>query len=579
MNPTTFPAGTRSLRTRAGFSLSEPFGLAEIAGADRGSFLQAQLPADVAALSAGEGVYTATLDAKGRIGQDLLLLELGDRFWAVLRRELIPAFLERLERYHIREDLRISDRSAETAVLELHGPASPVVLAAAVGSGPGRLPLEPYRHREVTIGGRSVRFVARPWTGDVGGHLIAAREDVEAVKAGLLVAGREEGLVEVGAEGLEVLRVEGGLPRVGVDVDGRTLLPELDRPAMFSLTKGCYLGQETVARIHSRGHVNRVLTGLLVDGDRLPPAGTLIMDGDLPVGETRSAAFCPGLERVGALAMMRVASSEPGTVVHLRLEGSLVAARTAALPLYRPPGPREEAERLYRQGMEAFKVDRYPEALERFERAALMDPGRMDAFESMGVCYERLGRIAEAEETMRGLTEMDPENIMAWTNLSRYTAQSGRIEEAEKLKGKVTYLVWKKEAGEQEAARRNEEEEAERKRRSAERIGLFRQVLEMDPDDVVANFGLGKALLDLERYEEAVPHFERAVAGQKHYSMAYNHLGTCLQQLERLEEAAGVFREGIVAATAKGDLVPRRDMARKLEEIEERQSGEERHDG
>lgn len=570
MNPTTAPAGVRELRSRAGLSPFGPFAVVEIGGGDRVSFLQAQLPADVAALEAGEGVYTACLDAKGRIAQDLLLLELGDRAWAVLRRELIPSFLEKLERYHIREDLVLTDRSAELAVLELHGPSTPVILAAAVPPAPGPAPgisMEPYGHRELTLGKRTVRFVARPWTGDVGGHLIAARDDADAVREALLAAGRGEGLVEVGADAMETLRLEGGLPRVGVDVDERTLLLELGRPEMVSHTKGCYLGQETVARIHSRGHVNRILTGLLVDGDRVPEPGTLVLDADSPVGETRSAGFCPSLDRVGALAWIRVQASEPGTVVHLRGDGGLIAARVAPLPLYRPPGPREQAETLYRQGMEAFTRDRYQEALGRFERAALMDPGRMDVFESMGICYERLGRLAEAEETMRGLTEMDPENVMAWTNLSRYLARAGRIEEAEKLKGRVTYLVWKKEAGEKEAARRNEEAAEERERRLTERMGLFRQVLDLDPEDVVANFGLGKILLDLERYRDAVPHFERAVAGQKDYSMAFNHLGTCLMRLDRLDEAAAVFRQGIAAATRKGDLVPKRDMTRKLEAI------------
>ena len=553
MNPSPSPAGVLGVRSRAGLSLAGPFAVVEIGGADRVPFLQAQLPADVAALGAGDGVYTATLDAKGRVGQDLLLLELGDHGWAILRRELIPAFLERLERYHIREDLTARDRSGELAVLELHGPSTPVILAAAGAAGPAPgVSMEPYRHRELTIAGAAVRFAARPWTGDVGGHLIVLREEAERVREALQAAGRDEGLVEVDAVALETLRLEGGLPRVGVDVDDRTLLPELGRPEMVSHTKGCYLGQETLARIHARGHVNRILTGLRVDGDRVPEPGTLVLDGDSPVGETRSAGFCPSLDGVGALARIRVQASEPGTTVHLRLDGGLVAARVAALPLYRPPGPREQAETFYRQGMEAFTRDRYEEALGRFERAALMDPGRMDVFESIGVCYERLGRLEEAEETMRSLTEMDPENVMAWTNLSRYLARAGRIEEAEQVKGKVTYLVWKKEAGEKEAARRDEVAAEERQRRLTERMGLFRQVLELDPDDVVANFGLGKILLDLERYREAVPHFERAVAGQKHYSMAFNHLGTCLMRLGRLEEAAAVFREGLPRPPGRG---------------------------
>ncbi len=196
-----------------------------------------------------------------------------------------------------------------------------------------------------------------------------------------------------------------------------------------------------------------------------------------------------------------------------------------------------------------------------------MNPHHADAFEAIGVCLERLGRLDEAIEIMRGLTETDPQNVMAWTNLSRYHARQGHIEEAERIKGQVTYLIWKRELGEKSAARKTAEDEAARRARLTERIGLFRRVLDMDPDDVIANFGLGKTLLDLERYDEAVPHFRKAIRGQRDYSMAFNHMGTCLARLGRRDEAEAVLREGIAVAAAKGDLIPRRDMTRKLEEL------------
>jgi Flp pilus assembly protein TadD len=99
-------------------------------------------------------------------------------------------------------------------------------------------------------------------------------------------------------------------------------------------------------------------------------------------------------------------------------------------------------------------------------------------------------------------------------------------------------------------------------------VGLFRRVLELDPEDVVANFGLGKIYLDLERYEEAVPCFRRAVAGQRDYSAAFSHLGACLVRLHRTEEARDVLTVGIAAAARRGDLVPKADMTRLLEDLE-----------
>jgi folate-binding protein YgfZ len=563
-------AGVRALRDRAGFSVSETATVAEISGADRVRFLQSQLPIDVEALTEGHGAYTARLDRKGRIAADLVLLHAGESLLLLVDPQRLPATLESFEHHHFREDVTMRDRSEDFAVWELHGPSTPTILARLLGQ---RAPLETHSHRLFAIAGVTrasavaVRWVADPWTGDVGGRFIVPREHAALVRAALLEAGLPEGLVEIGPAALEILRIEGGRPRQGIDIDERTLLLELGRDEMVSFNKGCYVGQETVARVHARGHVNRLFMGLLMEEGDVPVSGALVHLGDVPVGETRSACWSPSLRRPIALAWLRREAAEPGTVVHVRAGSAHIAATVTALPLYRPPGPAEQAETHYRRGMEAFTEDRFEAAIAEFERATFMNPHHAAAFEAIGVCLERLGRLDEAIEIMRGLTESDPQNVMAWTNLSRYHAQQGHIEEAERLKGQVAYLIWKRELGEKAAARKSAQDDAAHRARLEERIVLFRQVLDMDPDDVIANFGLGKTYLDLERYDEAVPHFRRAIEGQRDYSMAFNHMGTCLVRLGRREEAEAVLREGIVVAAARGDLIPRREMARKLEEL------------
>ncbi len=563
-------AGVRALRSRAGFSVSETTVVAEIEGADRARFLQSQLPVDVEALAEGHGAYTASLDRKGRIATDLVLLRADESFLLLIAAQRLAATLESFERHRFREDVAMRDRSEALAVWELHGPSTPAVLSRLFAH---RMPLEAYHHQRSAVPGSAaasvvdVRWVADPWTGDVGGRLILPREHTALVRAALVEAGRPEGLVEIGPAALEILRIEGGRPEYGVDIDERTLLLELGRDEMVSFNKGCYLGQETVARVHARGHVNRLLMGLLMEGGDAPASGTPVYLGDVPAGETRSACWSPSLGRPIALAWLRREAAEPGAVVHVRAGSEHVAATVTALPLYRPPGPAEQAETHYRRGMEDFKADRFEAAIAEFERATLMNLHHAAAFEAIGVCLERLGRLDEAIEIMRGLTEADPQNVMAWTNLSRYHAQQGRIDEAERLKGQVTYLIWKRELGEKAAARKSEEDEAARRARLEERIGLFHQVLDMDPDDVIANFGLGKTLLDLERYDEAAPCFRKAIEGQRDYSMAFNHLATCLVRSGRRAEAEAVLREGIAIAAHRGDLIPKRDMARKLEEL------------
>ncbi len=560
------PEGVRAVRSRAGLLRDPVAAAAAITGADRVAFLQNQLPLDVAALEPGRAAYTASLDRKGRITHDLTLMAGEDRHWVLLEPALLGSFLAKLEEYRFRERVAFEDLTPGTVVLELHGPSVPALLARAAGR---RLLTDPLRHQELDLGAVAARFLSDPWTGDAGGRILVPRSGIEAAAGALAEAAAADGftLAEIDAGAAEILRIEGGRFRSGADFDESTLLLELDREDMVSFNKGCYLGQETVARVHSRGAVQWLLAGLVLDGDRAPAPGAAIVHAGARAGEVRSACLSPALERPVALARVRRTAADPGTVVRVTVDGRPVPATVRPVPLYRPPGPAEEAEALYRRGMEAYKADRTEEALGHFERATLMNPRHADAFEAAGVCLERLGRLGEAADIMQGLTEMDPENVMAWTNLSRYEAALGNIEEAEAIKGKVTYLIWKREMGKKEAEKREAQAEAARRAELTERVELFRRVLEADPGDVVANFGLGKILLDLERYEEAVPCFREAIRAQKDYSQAYNHLGACLLALDRREEAVEVLRAGVEAAGRKGDLIPKRDMIRKLEDL------------
>ena len=555
----TAPA-LRAARTGAGLAHVSLFTVLEVTGEDRLSFLDAQLPLDLTALSPGSGGCTAFLDRRGRILSDLRILVEESRILLLAPHERTSFLAEALEAQRFRERAAIRSFDAELTVWEFLGPESPVLLARLSGLA---VPARRYAHRRLMLGGAEVTAVADPWSGDPGFRLLVPCDGSAAVAAALAAVSP----VALNAAALEVLRLEGGEPRFGRDMDERTLLLELDRPEMVTHNRGCYPGQETIARVHARGRVQRVLRGLRVDGDRIPAPGTLITSGEDPVGETLSATRSPSLRGVIALARVRQAAAEPGTVVRLKLGDHVVPARVDALPLYRAPGPAELAEFLYREGLEAFTADRWEEALAKFEKASLMDPHHLAALESAGVCQERLGRREDAAETMRALTDVDPEHVMAWTNLSRYAAEAGNIEEAERLKGHVTFLVWKREAGTKAAERRVQEEAASRRAAMEERVPLFEQVLELDPDDIVARFGLGKILLDLERFEAAAPHFERAVAVQPDYSMAYNHLATCLLRLGRNAEARDVLVRGIEAATRKGDWIPKRDMERKLGEL------------
>jgi folate-binding protein YgfZ len=161
--------------------------------------------------------------------------------------------------------------------------------------------------------------------------IAAPAPEAERVWKSLLAAGA----VAIGSEALDVLRLEAGTPRFPADIGPSVLLPEVPFESLVSYTKGCYPGQEVVVRIRDRGHVNRHLRGLVLEGGAVPAAGSEVVAGDTAVGAVTSAAHSLALDRPIALAMIRRQHAEPGTTVAVRVGERTVPARVSALPFER----------------------------------------------------------------------------------------------------------------------------------------------------------------------------------------------------------------------------------------------------
>jgi tRNA-modifying protein YgfZ len=156
-----------------------------------------------------------------------------------------------------------------------------------------------------------------------------------AAGASVLSALTAAGATPVGAEAFESLRLESGTMRFGVEIGPAVLLPEVPSEHLLSHSKGCYPGQEVVVRIRDRGHVNRHLRGLVVEGDSVPQRGDEVVAGDAVIGAVTSATRSLGLDRPIALAMVRREHAEPGTAVGVRIGGRVVPATVSALPFAR----------------------------------------------------------------------------------------------------------------------------------------------------------------------------------------------------------------------------------------------------
>ena len=316
-----------AVRRGAGLFRLEDRGLVSVGGDDRRRWLDGMISNDVAALEPGperSGCYALLLSRTGRIVADLHVLLRGDSYWLETERAFAAPLIATLDRFVIADDVRLADRSAEFARLAIEGPAAADVLVAAAGQS---VTLAPEACAELEIGGVACLAAAFGWSGEAAYQIFAPRLSADAVAAALCTAGADRGLVEATAGALEVLRIEAGVPRLGAELDEEVLPPEARLERAISTTKGCYTGQEVVARLASRGRVKHLLVGLRCEGDALPPAGAQVEHAGEKIGDVTSACHSPAAGAI-ALAYVRRPHDEPGT----RVVAGDCAARVAALP-------------------------------------------------------------------------------------------------------------------------------------------------------------------------------------------------------------------------------------------------------
>lgn len=281
----------------------------ELRGGDRATLLHNLCTNDIRRLQPGQGCEAFVLNVQGKIvghvyvfcGPDSLLLDAPPG--------QATRLLAHLDRYIIREDVQLLDRSAELSELLLSGPDSADLLRRL---GAGELPAELLGHQPLELAGAAVWLRRVDWTSPVAWCLVCQRADREPLGKLLTTAGA----TPCQAEAVEAARVEQGTPVFGPDISDQNLPQEVHRDARaISFTKGCYLGQETVARIDALGHVNWLLTGLA--GEPLVDAqDELLVEGKLAV-RLATRVYSPQLELPLALAYVRRGLERPGNQIPL----------------------------------------------------------------------------------------------------------------------------------------------------------------------------------------------------------------------------------------------------------------------
>jgi len=288
----------RQLREECGLVERPRRGLLIVSGAEAAEYLQGQLTQDVEAVGPGEWVYAALLDRKGHMQADMRVLRPGEgpELWLDLEPAGFEAARRHLQMYKIGREVEVADASDEYVLLSLIGPrASEIARAVEAAS--------------LRTGG--------------GVDLIVPVAERDRIVAALTGAGA----VEVSPEAAEILRIEAGQPRFGAEMGTGTMPAEAGIVEQaVSFTKGCYIGQETVARLHYKGKPNRHLRGLRFSAP--VQGGEALRLGEKEVGTVGSAAVSPALGPIGLAILRREA--EPGTTLAVGEDG--VTAEVVALP-------------------------------------------------------------------------------------------------------------------------------------------------------------------------------------------------------------------------------------------------------
>jgi tRNA-modifying protein YgfZ len=290
-----------------------------VTGAKAAEMVAGLVTNDVSGLVPGQGCYAAALTAKGKIIADVrvfidegsVLVDAPPRAaaaWAAMVKKFInPRLAPHVDETAALRNLGVFGLNARHVVAAMTGVQAPALTALA-----------PYAHMSVEVQGSAMRIVKVPELEVEGFELLVPADAFTPLWASVVVAGA----TPAGLEAWDIARVEAGRPEWGVDMDDNTIPQEANFDALhaISYTKGCYVGQETVARVHFRGHVNKHLRGVRAAGmDPIHFGATLHDESGTQVGDVRSAVRSPRLGAI-ALAMIR-REVEPGAALIARSPG------------------------------------------------------------------------------------------------------------------------------------------------------------------------------------------------------------------------------------------------------------------
>lgn len=573
-----------------GHGLADP-GWILASGSDALAFLHSQVTNEVEGLSPGQGNESARVTRQGQLVELFQIHRLPDRnehgeIGILLPRARVVGLLELLEESIFVDDVRLEDKSDDWTWWAIQGASSSTLLDGifprkdsdwstlsehALAALSSEIPID------------DALVIRSGLAGDEGFliGLAVGAETTPRIAEAIRSAATQADFLELEgprlSELLEIMRIEAGVLRMGPDTTGRKrILPETGLEQFtVSYTKGCYLGQEVIARVRTYGALPFSLRGLVLSAQgvgaeellsMLPAEGeTIFLADGSKIGQWASRTYSPMLDSVVAFAYIDKSHRVPGSELELKVGEQEVNGHVQLLPFYRALDESDRVAWLYDRAVKDFAKGHENEALGGLEEALRVDPSFSDGYEALGVILGRSNRFHEAIDVFKRLEEIAPDEPMVNTNLSLYFMKVGDKETAEAESAKALQKEMARASGHRfDEASMDGVLEEERRSDALRKKEMFGMVLEIDAEDGIALFGLGNALSTLGDWDEAIVAYARAEESDSENSAIYLAHGKVLEKVERFEEALSVYRAGMEVASRKGDLMPLGEMEHRV---------------
>lgn len=578
-------SASQVLQQGVAYTLLKDIGIAEISGDDAIKFLQNQTTNDVQSLTDGEGCLNAAVDRQGKIQAVFSLHRHGERYWLILEKAAIEGLVEHLKKFVIMDQVHIGNRSKECRLLAVQGAQAKQLLAEGnpeLSKGLGK-----YGMIQCRLFDCPVMILQRSLTSESGYIIVTEEYTLPRLLDGMYEC--DVDLEEIDEKALEPLRIEAGLPRFGIDYTTETLLPETGLEVeSVNYDKGCYLGQEVIARVKTYGSPQKKLVGLTFNESVSSPAelpADLLLGGE-KIGSLTSFTRSETLGKSIGLAYLDKSHRTPDKTLAVTLNGKEASVTVTLLPFVQSTSSQSNSgstvqDNLLQTALTHFSQGQDEEAINTLRQLLSQDPDNIEALEALGAILYRvhqqsgeqdLSPVDEAISLMEKILTIDPDHLMAHTNLSIYWLAKGDKDKAEEEKAKATITKMRqhaKKAGLDFSKLEEERKKAEeaKKAQLEERIQLFIDALKHNPDDPLGNFGLGSSYLELMRFEDAIAPLQKTIENQPKHTVAYLSLGKALAATGKQDEARTIFDKGIEVASERGDLMPLNEMKQRRDKL------------